>query len=80
MLRFGKKGKLSSQYVGPYEIMKRVGKVSYELKLPSELAPIHPIFHVSMLEKFIGYPISILLLEGLGVNDNLMYKRFRLKF
>ena len=35
---FGKKGKLSPRYVGLYEILQRVGKVSYELKFPKELA------------------------------------------
>ena len=35
---FGKKGKLSPRYVGPYEILQRVGKDSYELKLPRELS------------------------------------------
>ena len=49
VVRFGKKGKLSPCYVGPYEIMQRVGKFSYELKLPSELVSVHLVFHVSML-------------------------------
>ena len=38
VVRFSKKGKLSPRYVGPYEILQRVGKVAYELKLPSELS------------------------------------------
>ena len=48
VVRFGKKGKLSPRYVDPYEILQRVGKVAYELKLPSELASVHPVpyFHV----------------------------------
>ena len=45
----GKKRKLSSRYVCPYEILQRVGKVAYELKLPSELTSFHPIVHISML-------------------------------
>ena len=73
-MRFGKKGKLSPQYVIPYEILKRVGKVFYELKLQSELAPVHPVFHVSMLKKCIGNPVSILPIEGLEVNENLAYE------
>ena len=59
VVRFGKKGKLSPCYVDPYEILQKVGKVSYELNLPSELASVHPIFHVSMLKKRIGDPKSI---------------------
>ncbi|WMV18693.1 hypothetical protein MTR67_012078 [Solanum verrucosum] len=74
VLRFGKKGKLGPRYIGPYEILKRVGKVAYELKLPIELAPVYLVFHISMLKKCIGDPVSILPLEGLGVNENLSYE------
>ena len=74
VVRFGKKGKLSPHYVGPYGILQRVGKVAYELKFPSELTVVHPVFHVSMLKKCIGNPECILPIEGLGVKDNLSYK------
>ena len=74
MVRFGKKGKLTPRYVGPYEILQRVGKLAYELKLPSELTSVHPIFNVSMLKKCIGDSESILPIEGLGVKDNLSYE------
>ncbi|TMW94799.1 hypothetical protein EJD97_009787 [Solanum chilense] len=43
VMRFGKKGKLSPRYVGPNKILRRVRKVDYELKLPSELAVVHPV-------------------------------------
>ena len=43
VVRFYKKGKLSPRYEGPYEILQRVGKVAYELKLPNELALVHPV-------------------------------------
>ncbi|KAL3363282.1 hypothetical protein AABB24_012529 [Solanum stoloniferum] len=75
VMRFGKKGKLSPRYVGPYQILTCVGKVAYELDLPSELAPVHPVFHVSMLKKCIGDPVSILPLESLGVDENLSYEK-----
>ena len=71
VMRFGRKGKLSPRYVGPYAILQKIGKVAYELKLPSELASIHPVFHISLLKKCIGDPISILPIEGLGVDENL---------
>ena len=60
--------------MGPYKILQRICKVAYELKLPSELASVHPVFHVSMLKKCIGDPRSILPIEGLGVKDNLSYE------
>ena len=50
VLRFGKKGKLSPRYVGPYKILKRIGKVSYELELPAKLAVVHPVFRISLEE------------------------------
>ena len=42
VMRFGKKGKLSLRYVGPYRILKRIGKVAYELEFPTELVAVHP--------------------------------------
>ncbi|XP_069143396.1 uncharacterized protein [Solanum lycopersicum] len=57
--------------MGPYEILQRVSKVAYELKLPSELASVHLVFHVCMLKYCIGDPESIRPIEGLGVKDNL---------
>ncbi|WMV50283.1 hypothetical protein MTR67_043668 [Solanum verrucosum] len=59
---------------GLYQILTRVGKVAYELDLPSELALVHLVFHDSMLKKCIGDPVSILPLEGLGVDENLSYE------
>ena len=49
VLRFGRKGKLSPRFIGPYEITERIGLVAYRLALPLELEKIHDVFHVSML-------------------------------
>ena len=51
ILRFERQGKLSPRFIGPYEIMRKVGLVAYRLKLPLELSRIHDTFHVSMLRK-----------------------------
>ncbi|WMV59113.1 hypothetical protein MTR67_052498 [Solanum verrucosum] len=72
--RFGKKGKLNPTYVGPYRILKRVGKVVYELDFPTELAVVHPIFHISFLKKCVGDPTSIVPLESVVVKDSLTYE------
>ena len=64
VMRFGKKGMLNPWYVGPCEILQRVGKVSYELKLPSELDLLHSIFHVSMLRSVMATPYPFFLLKG----------------
>ena len=44
------------------------------MKLPSELASVHPVIHVSMLKNCVGDPESILPIEGLGVKDKLSYE------
>lgn len=49
VLRFERKDKLSPQFIGPYQIVKRVRLVVYQLRLPPELDHIHDMFHVSML-------------------------------
>nr|XP_009764899.1 PREDICTED: uncharacterized protein LOC104216530 [Nicotiana sylvestris] len=74
VMRFGKKGKLSPRYIGPYRILRRIGHVAYELELPQELAAVHPVFHVSMLKKFMGDPSFMVPTEIIGVKDNLSYE------
>ena len=85
VIRFLKKGKLSPRYVGPYEILQWFYKVAYKLKLPSELAVVHPVFHVSMLKKCIGDSMSILSKDNLSYEEvrvqllDRQYKKFRKK-
>ena len=52
-MRFGKNGKLSPRYFGPYKIIRTVSTVAYELELPSGLESVHLVFHMSMLRKCI---------------------------
>ena len=80
VVRFGKKGKLSPRYAGPYEILQSVGKVAYELKLPSELPSVHPVFDVSMFKKCIGDPESILPSEGFGARITFLMRNSQFKF
>ncbi|XP_074266238.1 uncharacterized protein LOC141588708 [Silene latifolia] len=51
VMRFVKRGKLSHKFIGPYEILDRVGEVSYRLALPPALAIVHNVFHVSQLRR-----------------------------
>ena len=52
VIRFGKKGNLSPRFIGPYEVLERIETVAYRLALPPELAKLHDVFHVSMLQKY----------------------------
>ena len=52
MVRFGKRGKLSSRFIGPFEILERVGTVAYRLALPHNMSSVHEVFHVSMLRRY----------------------------
>ena len=54
VMRFGKRGKLSPRYIGPFEVLNLVGEVAYELSFPPGLSGVHPVFHVSMLKKYHG--------------------------
>ncbi|GKB99394.1 putative reverse transcriptase domain-containing protein [Tanacetum coccineum] len=51
VIHFRKKGKLAPRYVGPFEILERIGPVAYRLRLPKELSSVHDTFHVSNLKK-----------------------------
>jgi len=54
VIRFGAHGKLSSRYIGSFEILERVGEVAYRLALPPSLEGVHNVFHVSQLRRYIG--------------------------
>ncbi|WMV42178.1 hypothetical protein MTR67_035563 [Solanum verrucosum] len=55
VMRFGRRGKLSPEYIEPFEILQIVGEVEYELALSTVFSTIHPVFHVSMLLRYISY-------------------------
>nr|GEX52600.1 putative reverse transcriptase domain-containing protein [Tanacetum cinerariifolium] len=50
VVHFRKKAKLALRYVGPFEILKRIGLVAYRLRLPQEFNSIHDTFHVLNLK------------------------------
>ena len=74
VLRFGKKGKLSPRFIGPYEITKRVGPVAYRLALPPELDKIHNVFHVSMLRRYRSDPSHVISSETIDIQPDLTYE------
>ena len=59
VVKFGKRGKLSPRFIGPFEILERVGTVAYRLALPPSMSGVHEVFHVSMLRKYAPYPTHV---------------------
>ena len=59
VVKFGKRGKLSSRFIGPFEILERVGAVTYRLALPPSMSGVHEVFHVSMLRRYTLDPAHV---------------------
>ncbi|KAK8501442.1 hypothetical protein V6N12_016920 [Hibiscus sabdariffa] len=74
VLRFGKKGKLSPRYICPFEILKIIGPMAYQLTLPLEFDKIHNVFHVLMLRRYRSDPSHILEPEEVELNHDLSYE------
>nr|CAD1834674.1 unnamed protein product [Ananas comosus var. bracteatus] len=74
--RFGVREKLSPRYIGPYEILERVGTVAYCLALPPKLADVHNVFNVSNLRKYIHDPEHEMLYEPPELQGDLSYEEF----
>ena len=79
VMRFGKKGKLSPRFVGPFEILKCISKVAYKLVLLPTLAGVHNVFHVSMLRRYIPDPSHVLNYKRLKIKDNLTYEEVQIQ-
>ncbi|XP_060190711.1 uncharacterized protein LOC132619975 [Lycium barbarum] len=72
-MRFGQKRKVSPRFIGPYEVLERVGPVAYKLALSPELDKIHNVFHVSMRRRYHSDPSHILPIESIEVNPDQTY-------
>ena len=59
MVRFCKREKLSSRFIGQFEILERVGRVAYRLALPPSMSGVHEVFHVSMLRRYTPDPAHV---------------------
>ena len=79
VLRFGRKGKLSPHFIGPFEILERIGSVAYKLALPPSLSSVHDVFHVSMLSKYIIDPTHVIDYISLEIEENLSYQEKPIK-
>ena len=67
-----KSRKLTPRFVRPYQILRRIGAAAYEIALPSHLANLHNVFHVSQLRKYIADPSHILESNDIQIREDLM--------
>ncbi|KAM6567298.1 hypothetical protein CsatA_026426 [Cannabis sativa] len=74
VMPFGKRGKLSPRFIGPFEILDRVGQVAYRLALPPVLVETHNVFYVSMLRKYMLDPSHVLNYERMELKQDLSYE------
>lgn len=68
-----KKGKLSPRYIGPYDVLERIGLIAYRVDLPTALSNLHDVFHVSQLRKHKPDPSQIMPSKAAEVRENLSY-------
>ncbi|XP_052288656.1 uncharacterized protein LOC127899339 [Citrus sinensis] len=74
VFRFGKTGKLSPRFIGPFEILERIGPVAYRIALPPSLSRLHNVFHVSVLRKYIADPLHVLDYQPIQINEDMSYE------
>nr|GEW25251.1 putative reverse transcriptase domain, ribonuclease H-like domain, aspartic peptidase domain protein [Tanacetum cinerariifolium] len=73
VIHFGKCGKLSPRYIGPFNILSRVGPMAYKLELPRELQGIHNTYHVSNLKKCLSDEDLIIPLDEVRIDEKLHF-------
>ena len=59
LVRLGKRGKLSLRFIGPFEILERMGTIAYRLALPPSMSGVHKVLHVSMLREYTPDPAHV---------------------
>nr|GEW78683.1 putative reverse transcriptase domain-containing protein [Tanacetum cinerariifolium] len=73
VIRFGKRGKLSLRFIGPFEVIERIRPVAYKLELPDKLRRIHDTFHVSNHKKCFVNDDVVILLDEVQLDDKLHF-------
>lgn len=75
LVYFGKRGKLKPRYIGPFDILDKVGDVAYRLALPAKFPQVHNVFHVSTLRKYLNDLKHIVNFKDLEISRDLTYEK-----
>ncbi|MCI48830.1 hypothetical protein A2U01_0070073, partial [Trifolium medium] len=70
---------MTSRFIGPYQILKRIGKVAYRIALPPSLSNLHDVFHVSQLMKYVADPSHVIPSDDIQVRDKLTVETIPLR-
>ena len=74
VMRFRRNDKLSPRFIGPFEVIEKVGPVAYRLALPTELEKFHNVFYVSMLRRYRSDPSHVVSSEIIELRPDLTYE------
>nr|KYP39238.1 hypothetical protein KK1_039483 [Cajanus cajan] len=74
-----KSRKLTPCFISPYQVLKRIGEVAYQIALPPSLSNLHNVFHVSQLRKYVHDPSHIIESDNIQLKDNLTYETVPLR-
>ncbi|XP_028109407.1 uncharacterized protein LOC114308116 [Camellia sinensis] len=75
-MRFGKKRKLTPRYIGPFQILERLGPVAYRVTLPLGMEQVHSVFYVSMLRGYLRDPFHVIDYHWIALDDDMIYKEW----
>jgi len=67
-----KSRKLTSRFVGPYQILRRIDATTYEIALPPHLMNLHNVFHISQLRKYVADPSHVLKSYDIQIREDLI--------
>ena len=70
VVRFGKHEKLSLRFIGPFEILERIGTVAYRLAFSPSMSGVHEAFHVSMLQRYTPDPAHVVDLGHIEIDTD----------
>nr|GFD10021.1 putative reverse transcriptase domain-containing protein [Tanacetum cinerariifolium] len=73
VIRFGKHGKLSPRFIGPFKVIERIRLGAYKLELPDKLRGIHDTFHVSNLKRCFVNDDVVIPLDEVQLDDKLHF-------
>jgi hypothetical protein len=66
--------KLQPRFIGPYQILRRVWSVAYQIALPPHLSNLHDVFHMLQLRKYITDPSHVMELDTIPLKSDTSYQ------